>query len=155
VLRDGPYGPGSLQLFVPFDPQEHFFTLEETYADDFRRVAAFDIVANNADRKAGHCLLGDDGGLWLIDHGVCFAAQPKLRTVIWSFVGEAIPPELRTDLARVGDDLASDGSLGAELSELLSAGEVRALRRRLEDLLAEGMYPEPDPTMRSFPWPPI
>ena len=92
VLRDGPYGPGSVQLFVSFDPAEHFFTLEVEHADTFRRVAMFDLAANNADRKGGHCLLDADGEIWVIDHGVCFAVEPKLRTVIWTFVDEPLPP---------------------------------------------------------------
>ena len=105
VLRDGPYGPGSVQLFVPFDPQHHFFTLEMDHADVFRRVALFDIAANNADRKGGHCLLDADGNVWLIDHGVCFAVEPKLRTVIWTFVGEPLPDDAVADLARVHAEL--------------------------------------------------
>jgi len=98
VLRDGPEGVGSAQLFVDFDPRHHFFTLQEQRADDFRRVAAFDAIVNNADRKGGHCLLGRDGVIYVIDHGVCFGASPKLRTVIWDFAGDPIPAELLDDL---------------------------------------------------------
>src|SRR5204863_342432 len=76
-----------------------------TRAEDFRRVAVFDVVVNNADRKAGHCLLDADGRIWLVDHGVCFAVEPKLRTVIWEFAGEPIPPELCADLQRLSDDV--------------------------------------------------
>ena len=100
MLRDGPEGPGSLQLFVRFDPEQHYFTLGRERADDFRRVALFDVVINNADRKAGHCLLDDDGNVWLIDHGVCFAVEPKLRTVIWTFVGEPMPEDAARPRAR-------------------------------------------------------
>jgi uncharacterized repeat protein (TIGR03843 family) len=91
VLREGPEGIGSVQRFVAFDPEQHYFTLEGTREDDFRRIALFDLVVNNADRKGGHCLLSPDGTIWVIDHGVCFHEEPKLRTVIWSFVGEPIP----------------------------------------------------------------
>ncbi len=91
VLRDGPEGPGSLQLFVRFQVGEHYFTLQDERREDFRRVALFDLVVNNADRKAGHCLLGEDGRIWVIDHGVCFSDEPKLRTVIWDFLDEPIP----------------------------------------------------------------
>ena len=73
VLRDGPYGIGSVQRFVPFDPEEHYFTLGDRFGAEFRRVAAFDLVVNNADRKAGHCLLGEDGRIYVVDHGVCFS----------------------------------------------------------------------------------
>ena len=110
VLRDGPYGPGSVQLFIRFDPRAPFFTLEMEHADVFRRVALFDLAANNADRKGGHCLLDADGDVWMIDHGVCFAVEPKLRTVIWTFIDEPLPADAVADLARVhGELLAGDG----------------------------------------------
>ena len=79
---------------MEFDPSQHYFTLEGTHADEFRRVALFDMVVNNADRKGGHCLLAPDGTIWVVDHGVCFNEEPKLRTVIWEHVGEPIPPDL-------------------------------------------------------------
>lgn len=154
VLRDGPEGTGSAQLFVDFDPEHHFFTLEGAKGDDFRRVALFDLVVNNADRKAGHCLLGDDGRVWAIDHGVCFHEEPKLRTVIWGFAGEPIPAALRDDLDRLARDLGA-GPLRSCLTELLTAGEVEATAQRLATLLSEGVFPEPDPGRRPYPWPPI
>src|SRR5439155_14741375 len=98
-------GPGSAQLFVEFDPSQHYFTLQEWYADEFRRVALFDAIVNNADRKGGHCLLGVDGRIHLIDHGVCFSSAPKLRTVIWEFAGEAVPEELVAAVARFASEL--------------------------------------------------
>ena len=92
VWREGPEGPGSVQAFVDADFEEHYFTLRSAFAEQFRRVAAFDLVANNADRKGGHCLLvRDTGVVWLIDHGVCFAVEPKLRTVVWDHAGEPVP----------------------------------------------------------------
>ena len=99
VLRDGPFGIGSVQRFVPSEPDEHYFTLAERFPAEFRRVAAFDLVINNADRKAGHCLLGEDGRIHVVDHGVCFSDEPKLRTVIWDFIGEPIEETVREDLA--------------------------------------------------------
>jgi hypothetical protein len=155
VLREGPYGPGSVQLFVTFDPAEHFFTMEVERADVFRRVAMFDIAANNADRKGGHCLLGDDGEVWVIDHGVCFAVEPKLRTVIWTFVGERLPADALSDLERVGRDLAVDGPVANALKDLLDHEEVEATADRIDRLLATGRFPEPEPGVRPFPWPPI
>jgi uncharacterized repeat protein (TIGR03843 family) len=152
LLRDGPRGTGSVQLFVPFDPGEHYFTLAERFADAFRRVALFDVVTNNADRKAGHCLLGEDGRIWVVDHGVCFSVEPKLRTVIWDFAGEPLPHALRDDLRRLGSSL--DGPLGERLDGLLSPGELRALRARVERTAVVGRFPEPDGE-RPFPWPPI
>ena len=98
VLRDGPHGPGSVQRFVAFDQDQHYLTMQNERPDEFRRIALFDLVANNADRKSGHCLLAEDGRIFVVDHGVCFHEQPKLRTVIWDFVGEPIPEDLRTDL---------------------------------------------------------
>ena len=88
VLRDGPHGPGSVQRFVAFDQDQHYLTMRNERPDEFRRIALFDLVANNADRKSGHCLLAEDGRIFVVDHGVCFHEQPKLRTVIWDFVGE-------------------------------------------------------------------
>ena len=154
ILRDGPYGPGAVQAFVEFDPEHHFFTLEQERADDFRRIAVFDLVANNADRKSGHCRLGADGRIWAIDHGVCFAEEPKLRTVIWGFVGEEIPEPLLGDLLRLERELAG-GGLAATLAPLLLPVELEALRRRVADVRASATFPAPDPTTRPFPWPPI
>ncbi|HET7234905.1 MAG TPA: SCO1664 family protein [Actinomycetota bacterium] len=153
VLRDGPHGPGAVQLFVPFDPNEHYFTMQETRADAFRRIALFDVVANNADRKAGHCLLAEDGELFVVDHGVCFHVEPKLRTVIWDFVGEPIPPELAADLGALEPRLR-EGDLRDRLLGLLSDVEVGAAHGRLAGLLADGRFPEPGPG-RPYPWPAV
>ena len=90
VLGEGPQGTGSLQRFVAFDPDQHYLTMRSERADEFRRIALFDLVANNADRKSGHCLLARDGRIFAVDHGVCFHVEAKLRTVIWDFVGEPI-----------------------------------------------------------------
>ncbi len=152
VLRDGPEGVGSLQRFVEFDPSEHYFTLREGRDDAYREIALFDAVVNNADRKGGHTLLAKDGGIFVIDHGVCFSAVPKLRTVIWDFAGEPIPPELSADLQRVLPRIAED--LRPELSELLRPGEVDAIADRIRGLLAEGSFPEPE-SERAYPWPPV
>ncbi len=154
VLRDGPEGPGSAQRFVEADADHHYFTLENERAEDFRRVALFDLVVNNADRKAGHCLLGDDRTIWVVDHGVCFAEEPKLRTVIWSFVGEPIAPALVEDMQRVRADLDGGGQLRRELATLLAPEEVEATATRIDALLADGSFPAPGPG-RPFPWPPI
>ena len=154
VLRDGPAGPGSAQLFVDADPSAHYFTLEAGHAETFRRVALFDLVVNNADRKAGHCLLDDDGEIWVIDHGVCFSDEPKLRTVIWAFVGEPFPDDAVEDLRRFRGELAADGPLHRALATLLAPDEVDATGRRVDALLALGTFPEPGPG-RPFPWPPI
>ena len=155
VLRDGPFGPGSVQRFINFDPAEHFFTLEVEHAETFRRVAMFDLAVNNADRKGGHCLLDEDGEIWVIDHGVCFAVEPKLRTVIWTFVDEPLPADAVEDLARIRDDLNAGGEIAATLGALLAAEEVAATADRIDRLLEAGRFPEPEPGVRPFPWPPI
>ena len=153
VLREGPEGLGSAQLFVEFDPSQHYFTLEGTHLDEFRRVALFDLVVNNADRKGGHCLLAPDGTIWVVDHGVCFSDEPKLRTVIWEHAGEPVSPALRADLVRLRSCLET-GTVRAELSDLLSAGELSAMGSRIDDVLTAGTFPEPGPG-RPYPWPPV
>jgi len=155
VLRDGPFGPGSMQRFISFDPAEHFFTLEVEHADTFRRVAIFDLAVNNADRKGGHCLLDEDDEIWVIDHGVCFAVEPKLRTVIWTFVDEPLPADAVDDLRRVHDGLVGGGQIAATLGALLAPDEVAATADRIDRLLADGRFPQPEPGVRPFPWPPI
>ncbi len=152
VLRDGPLGIGAVQRFVEHDPDEHYFTLLEGREDRFRQFAAFDVVANNCDRKGGHCLLdGHDGAIVGIDHGLTFHEHWKLRTVIWEFGAERVPDVLRDDLCRVIDDLAH-GGLGARFGELLSAAEIDATIARGQALVA-GRLPTPDPGYHSVPWP--
>jgi len=146
---DAPLGPGSVQRFVPADFSEHHFTLVEAerHHHRLRTICAFDVVANNTDRKSGHCLLGEDGTVWAIDNGLCFHTAPKLRTVIWEFAGEPVPPTLLDDLARV-----ACAPLAA-LRPLLSAREIDALRRRADALVADGHFPAPDPDEYHYPWP--
>jgi uncharacterized repeat protein (TIGR03843 family) len=153
VLRDGPHGTGSVQLFVDFDPTEHFFTLRERSLDPFLTFAAFDVVANNADRKGGHCLLDRSGTIWAIDHGVCFSSDPKLRTVIWDFAGDPVPVGLLADVNKVAKGLRS-GPLRQDLLSLLSRAEVDATARRAEGLVAAGRFPRPGGG-RAYPWPPV
>jgi hypothetical protein len=154
VLRSGPYGVGSAQRFVDHDPEEHYFTLAERFAAEFRRVATFDIVVNNADRKAGHCLLGEDGRIHLVDHGVCFSDEPKLRTVIWDFVGEPLEEQARADVRRLADEVRA-GPVRDELANLLSPAELDALEARAEEVASLERFPEPGPDRRPFPWPPV
>jgi hypothetical protein len=153
VVRDGPHGVGSVQVFIDYDPAEHFFTLEVERAEEFRKVAVFDLVINNADRKGGHCLLAPDGTIWLIDHGVCFNEEPKLRTVIWTFVGEPIEASLLADVQRFTEALAT-GPVREGFSSLLTPAELDAMRERARAVVDAGTYPEPGPG-RPFPWPPV
>jgi hypothetical protein len=154
VLRDGPFGIGSVQRFVPSDPEEHYFTLGARFPAEFRRVAAFDLVVNNADRKAGHCLLGEDGRIYVVDHGVCFSEEPKLRTVIWDFIGEPLEDEVRTDLRRLAGEV-HEGPVRGELANLLAGSELESLEARARDVGALRRFPEPGEDHRPFPWPPI
>jgi hypothetical protein len=151
VLREGPAGAGMMQRFVEHDPEEHYFTLLESHPDDFLRMAVFDIVINNTDRKGGHCLIDRDGRIWGVDHGVSFHPQWKVRTVIWDFANEPVPPALRADLERVSAELKAD--FGKHLRELLDRFEIDAVRARIDHLLARGVLPEADPGYHSFPWP--
>ena len=151
VLRDGPEGVGSVQLFVPVDPDQHYFTLAETRLDDFRTVAAFDAVVNNGDRKAGHCLLAEDGDIVVVDHGVCFHQAPKLRSVIWEFAGEPLDDHVAEGIRRLLGSLEG-GPLRASIAPLLSPGEIAAVEARAERLLRGGAYPRPGPG-RPYPWP--
>lgn len=150
VLRDaGPLGAGSLQRFVPADFDHHHFTLveDERHHPSLRRIATFDIVANNTDRKSGHCLLGEDGRIYAIDNGLCFHPEPKLRTVIWEFAGEAIA---EADLAAVEALLAR---LPGGLEDLLDDEELAGVRSRAQLVLEARRFPEPDPYGRAYPWP--
>ncbi|GAA1132689.1 SCO1664 family protein [Citricoccus alkalitolerans] len=149
IREEGPYGVGSLQLFIDHDPAEHYFTLADgdpAHLDELRRLAVFDLVANNTDRKAGHVLHGTDGRLWGIDHGLCFAAPFKLRTVIWDFAGERIDAGLLADVAPLATEVP------AALAEHLMRFEAAALQQRVEHLLQEQVLPV-DPTGMRFPWP--
>jgi hypothetical protein len=153
VLRDGPHGEGAVQLFVESDPSEHFFTLREKRADDFRRLAAFDVIANNADRKSGHCLLAPDGTIWAIDHGVCFSLQARLRTVIWDYAGQPLPPDVLDVVRKVVGELRA-GAMRDEMLEHLETEEVDATATRAEILAESGRFPTPGPG-RAVPWPPV
>jgi hypothetical protein len=148
VLREGPAGFGALQWFIEEDEEVDVRELPRTHPDELKRLALFDAVINNADRKAGHLIVDADGKLWGVDHGVCFNEDPKLRTVIWVYEGEPIPQQLLDDLER----FARNGS--AVLSELLVPTELDALCERIATLLVTKRFPEPDPGRYHVPWPP-
>lgn len=156
VLRDGPYGIGSLQLFIDADQEAHLFTMQQEggFEPTIERLAVFDILANNADRKSGHCLKGNDGRLWAIDHGLCFHAEPKLRTVLWDFAGQQLRPEIVEDVCALRERLRGDDVVIKMFANLLSDEELRALRRRVERLVDSQRYPQPG-RGRSVPWPPV
>ena len=148
VVREGPLGPGSLQRFVNADFAQHYFTLLEfpEHHDALKAICAFDLVANNADRKGGHCLLGTDARVWSVDHGLCFHTDPKLRTVMWDFEGMPIPEPLVADLARLS--MSAPGGLVG----LLDGEEIEALAARAAAIVKRPVYP-PARSARPYPWP--
>jgi uncharacterized repeat protein (TIGR03843 family) len=164
VLReDGPFGPGSLQLFVEHDPEYHYFNFSEQDRQRLRPVVLFDVIVNNADRKGSHILFDPDEQMWLIDHGLCFNVNDKLRTVIWDFAGEPISERFCNDLGQFRKELDNRHSskpgdnlspFVSRLCPYLSQGELTALGKRIDQLLSKGIYPGPDPNRRHYPWPP-
>jgi uncharacterized repeat protein (TIGR03843 family) len=149
VCRDGPYGEGSLQLFVPADFEQNYFTFREApeHRERLERICLFDVLANNADRKGGHCLLGEDGAVYAIDNGLTFHTDWKLRTVIWDFGGAPVPAALLDDVRRV-----LRRSVPPALGDLLDRDERTALIERARAVLRAGRFPE-DETGRRYPWP--
>jgi uncharacterized repeat protein (TIGR03843 family) len=155
VLRDGFLGLGAVQLFIEADPEEHYFTLRDEHVPIFQRVATFDYIANNADRKGGHCLKGEDGHIWTIDHGLTFHPEHKLRTVIWDFAGQPIPDDILEDLQQLQRALDQpSSSLVSDLTPLLTSREIVMLRHRLDRILTTGIFPLPG-AGRNIPYPPI
>lgn len=149
VIRDGPIGEGSVQWFVDADHQQHYFTLHESRADLYdvlRRLAVFDLVANNTDRKSGHVLIDRDDHVWGIDHGLCFAADFKLRTVVWDFAGDAVEPDLLDAVGRIARQVP------LRMAALLADDEVEAVRERAQWVLDHPVLPA-DATGRRYPWP--
>jgi uncharacterized repeat protein (TIGR03843 family) len=146
--REGPLGDGSLQYFVVADFEQHYFSLRDDpkNRERLQRICLFDLVANNADRKGGHCLLGVDGVIRAIDHGLCFHVEPKLRTVIWDFAGEPIDAAMLDELRRVPDLSVPD-----RLADLLHGDELEALVARARAVVRRGRFPEP--RGHAYPWP--
>ena len=155
-LRDGTRGVGSVQLFIDHNPEEHYYTFDKLrVTHQLERMAIFDAIANNADRKGGHCILDDDQRLWGIDHGLTFNISEKLRTVIWDYSGMPIPRDILADLhcfcARLED---ADDDYTRGMAELLSHKEMRMLRLRVERLVTTGIFPRPGPG-QNRPWPAV
>ncbi len=148
IARDGPLGPGSFQRFVPARFEEHYFTLLERpeHHDALKAICAFDLLVNNGDRKSGHCLLGEDGRLWGIDHGLCMHDEPKLRTVIWDFGGQPVPEALVEDASRLAV------SPPAALAGLVSPAELDALVARASAVARRPVFPQAH-SSRAYPWP--
>ncbi len=156
VVRDGPYGIGAVQLFIENDQESHLLTMQREggFEQALLRLAAFDYLINNADRKSGHCLKGVDNRLWAIDHGICFHHEYKLRTVLWDFVGQAFPADVLDALRRFAAELDQPTPTTQALEHLLDKIESQALRRRLDGMLHSGVYPQPG-SGPNIPWPPV
>jgi uncharacterized repeat protein (TIGR03843 family) len=154
VLRDGPFGPGMVQLWIDGDEDVDLGAFVRRDDPALRRMAVLDAVINNADRKGGHLLPAPDGRLYAIDHGVTFNAADKLRTLLWGWAGEPLEDEAREVLERLAAELA-DGGLGARLAGLITAAELQAVRDRVAGLLTAGRHPEPSGEWPAIPWPPI
>lgn len=156
ALREGPRGLGSVQFFINHDPEVNYFTFDASLLPQVRRIAAFDYIVNNADRKGGHCLLDSSGHVWGIDHGITFHASPKLRTVIWDFAGQDVPESLLNDMQRVLDTVRNqDCDFTKELLTLISEREAAAFQQRLEHLLRTKRFPKPGAAGPNYPWPPV
>lgn len=152
LIRDGPYGIGSVQQYIDCDPNIVYFNLIDDWAEDLERLAVFDLVVNNADRKAGHCLLDGDGRVWSIDHGLTFHPVPKLRTVMLEFWGKPVARPLVEDLEGLKAQLDSGDGCTGSLRELLEEREILALRKRVGAIVEEPVLPHLDP-YRNVPWP--
>ena len=153
VRRQAPHGIGAVQLFIEAD-RRHFLDEQSARPETWVEVALFDVITNNADRKSGHCLFDTKNRVWVIDHGLTFHVDQKLRTVIWDFSGEPLPPQLCGDVERAMIDMEK-GQLAERLGELLRPAEVRVLMRRLRSVLDPSWrFPEPSSAW-SIPWPPV
>jgi uncharacterized repeat protein (TIGR03843 family) len=154
--RKGPVGPGSLQLFIEHDPEYHYFNFSDEDRQRLRPVVLFDILINNADRKGSHILLDPDKHIWLIDHGICFHVEDKLRTVVWDFAGEPLPADLCEQIRNMQEILGNkENSLEKDLHKYLSSEEIAAIKERADRLVGSGTFPNPHTSRRFQPWPPL
>lgn len=153
--RKGPMGPGSLQLFIEHDDDYHYFNFNEADHQRLRPTMLFDFLINNADRKGSHIIIDQEQHIWLIDHGVCFHIEDKLRTVIWDFASEPIPQPLLDDVNRLLPELHKAQLFYQELSVYLSGEEIRAIEKRAKKIVTSGFFPRPPDERRAYPWPPV
>lgn len=150
------YGKGSLQLFIEHDPTLHYLNVPKKDQIIFMKIAIFDLIINNADRKSGHVIFDSDNKPWLIDHGLCFNHEFKHRTVIWDFAGLSIPDNLLSEIQNFINKIQSGKLLLVrKLNMLLSELEVNSLINRGLYLIDQAKFPNPEPNRRSYPWPPI
>jgi uncharacterized repeat protein (TIGR03843 family) len=149
LREEGPHGAGSLQQFIDYDPEYHYFSFSEEDRQLLKPVVLFDLLCNNADRKGSHVFFENGTHkLYAIDHGICFHEDDKLRTVLWDFSGQKIPQDL---LSR----LALSRSLLTDLERYLSPREISAIRSRADSILKRGVFPRQPRDRRAMPWPPL
>ncbi len=141
IREDGPYGVGTMQLYIEPEDETHYFSLRDTHIPDLQRMALFDLITNNADRKGGHLFKGKDGKVYGIDHGLTFNTQPKLRTVIWDYLGQPIPEQLLCDLEERLADPEAVAALTAELTPLLTRAEIDRFFGRVRRVLSTRTFP--------------
>jgi uncharacterized repeat protein (TIGR03843 family) len=153
VLRDGPFGTGMVQLWMDADPTIELTEFVRRDVPALRRMAVFDAVVNNADRKGGHIIPMVDGHVYGVDHGICFSVEPKLRTLLWRWAGKPLTAEALTVLEKLAEDLR--GELGEQLHGHLTRREVRRTQQRVADLLRTGVHPQPSGDWPALPWPPF
>ncbi len=160
ILRQGPRGIGSVQAFINHDPNEHYFTFAEgdafeTINPQLQKMAIFDVIVNNVDRKGGHCLLDEGGKIWGIDHGLTFHPSNKLRTVIWDYAGQSIADDIMTDIQMLCAKLEDDQDPHTQqLIELISIPELSTMKRRIDRLIQSGSFPMPG-AGPNRPWPAV
>ncbi|HJO82612.1 MAG: SCO1664 family protein [SAR202 cluster bacterium] len=152
IVRDGPYGVGSVQLYVESDPEVTYFDMVNDREDELMQFAVFDLLVNNADRKAGHCLLGSDGRVWSIDHGLTFHTLFKVRTVMLEFWGQTIPAGALADLEALLARLEAPHAEALEFADLIHRQEERALTARIRAMLDDPELPGLDSYV-NVPWP--
>ena len=153
VLRDGPFGTGMVQLWMDADPAVDITEFVRLDDPGLRRMAVFDAVVNNADRKGGHIIPMRDGHVYGVDHGICFSVDPKLRTLLWRWAGKPLLLEHLTVLEKIDADLRGD--LGEQLHEHLTRREVRRTQQRVAELLRTKVHPQPSGDWPALPWPPF
>jgi uncharacterized repeat protein (TIGR03843 family) len=153
VLRDGPFGTGMCQLWIDVDDSVDLGELARSDRPDLRRMAVFDAMVNNADRKGGHLLPTPAGHVYGVDHGVCFSTEDKLRTLLWQWRGLGLSEQALDVLGRVRAEL--EGPLAEALCEHLTVREVRAAAARIDRLMGTGCFPMPSPDWPAIPWPPF
>ncbi len=150
VLREGPFGFGMVQEWIEIDEELDVVDFGQSNDPQLRKIALFDAIINNTDRKFGHLLVDHDGKLRGCDHGVCFHQENKLRTVLWQFAGEQFTAE-EIELLNKVNKLDLDSSF----AELLTSAEISALSGRIANLLAAGQFPFPSDEWPAIPWPPV